>query len=87
MRLHVRCGVMDRGKPHGIELGEPIDVPGFPDQWYRAGNYERLRWENRFWNCPKHGALQIHEADLLRRALNPRKPVLLATDPRKWNRP
>lgn len=87
MKLHVHCGVLYRGKPHGVEL-RTIDVPGFPgDEWYRGGNYERLRWEDRFYNCPKHGTLQIHEADLLHRALNPRKPVLLATDPRTWDRP
>jgi hypothetical protein len=43
-----------------------------------AGNLEALLWEERHYVCPKHGAMQVHEQDLLRLALNPSPPVIVA---------
>jgi hypothetical protein len=78
VKLPVRCGVLDGGKPCRAQLGK-IDRPGFPGpEWFRDGNYERLRWEERHYVCSKHGAVQVHEEDLLRRALNPSRRVILA---------
>lgn len=77
MKLTVLCGVKDESCRS--KLGA-INVPGFPGpEWYRDGNFERLRWDERHYVCPKHGALMIHEEGLLRRALNPGRPVIMAT--------
>jgi hypothetical protein len=79
VKITVRCGVSDRGKPCGRELGAKIQREGFPGpQWFRDGDYERLRWEERHRTCPKHGAVQVREEDLLRLALNPEPPVIMA---------
>jgi hypothetical protein len=52
-------------------VGTIIRGPG----WFRGVNdYDGLRWEERFYECRKHGALQVHDEDLLRRALNPERP-------------
>jgi hypothetical protein len=69
VKLPVRCGVLDGGKPCGRKLGtiERDTLPGLP-----------LRWEERHYVCPKHGAMQIHEQDLLHRTLNPSRRVLMA---------
>ena len=76
MRITVRCGVFDGGKPHGSELGTIIRGPG----WFRGANdYDGLRWEERFYECPKHGALQVHGENLLHAALNPDRHVIMAT--------
>jgi hypothetical protein len=58
------------------ELGT-IKRRGFPDLWFRDGDYG-LRWEERHYVCRKHGAMQIHEEDLLRRALNPSRRDIMA---------
>lgn len=82
MKLPVRCGVLDGGRRHMAPLGD-IDRPGFPGpKWYRNGDYQRLRGEERDYVCPKHGAVQIHEEDILHEALKPgpprRRHVILA---------
>ena len=70
MTITVRCGATDGGKPCGNNVGE-IERTGLPE------NYGLL-WEERHYTCPKHGALQVHEQDLLRLALNPLPPVIMA---------
>lgn len=76
MKITVRCGVLDRGKPHGREIGafsrEDLD--------FARGvfTFEMLRWEERHYTCPKHGAMQVHDEDLLRLALKPSPPVIMA---------
>jgi hypothetical protein len=72
--------VSDGGKPCGRKVGT-LDKSGFPDEWFRNGNYDRLTDEERHYHCPKHDALQIHEEDLLRRALNPGRRRLTAMPP------
>jgi hypothetical protein len=75
VKLTVVCGVKDGdGKTCARKL-DKIDLPGFPGPGsYRDGNYERLRWEERHHDCPNPGAVQIHEEDLLHRALlDPRR--------------
>jgi hypothetical protein len=37
-----------------------------------------LRWEERHYVCPKHGAVQVHEQDLLHAALNPSRRRIMA---------
>ena len=60
MKIDVRCGFGGR-KPCGNWVGE-IDREGFPGPlWFRGGNYDRLRWEERDYNCDKHGALQVYD--------------------------
>jgi hypothetical protein len=79
VKITVRCGVLDRGKPCGRKIGS-IERKGFPGpEWFRDGNYDRLAWEERHYDCPKHGAMQVHEADLLHLALKPRRRVIVAT--------
>jgi hypothetical protein len=74
VKITIRCGVSDGGKPCGRNLGA-IESEGFPGpEWFHGGNYDRLRWDERHYVCPRHGAVQIHEEDLLRRALNPARP-------------
>ena len=74
--------VPDGGRPHGRELGT-IERD---DPWWRGSNdFDRLRWEERFYTCPKHRELQIHDEDLLRLALNPRPPVIMASR-KAWDR-
>lgn len=69
MKIIVRCGAGDGGKPCGGKLGT-IELEGFPGpEWFRDGNYDRLAWEERHYVCPKHGAMQVHEAELLHLAL------------------
>jgi hypothetical protein len=77
VKITIRCGALDGGKPHGNEVGQ-IERDGFPDLWFRGGNYDGLRWEERHHTCPKHGELQIHDEDVLRLALNPSPPVIMA---------
>jgi hypothetical protein len=73
LKIDVRCGVFDGGKPCGNSVGT-IERDGFPGpQWFKGGNYESLRWEERHYACDKHGDLQIHDEDLLQLALKPRK--------------
>jgi hypothetical protein len=72
VKIDVRCG-FGGGKPCGNKVGT-IEREGFPGPlWFRGGNYERLRWEERDYTCDKHGALEVYEEDLLRLALKPRK--------------
>jgi hypothetical protein len=78
----------DGGRPCGRELGPQIDRRGFPGpEWFRDGNYDRLSWEERHRSCPKHGPMQIFDEDLLRRALNPEPPVIMARSPRQIGLP
>jgi hypothetical protein len=78
MKITIRCGVSDGGKPHGQKIGE-IDRPGFPGpRWFRGGDYDGLRLAERQHACPKHGAVYIHNEDLLRLALKPNPPVIMA---------
>jgi hypothetical protein len=77
VKITIRYGVFDGGKPCGREVGS-LDIPGFPGpEWFRGvGDYDRLQWDERHYVCPKHGALQIHEEDLLHKALNPGRPAV-----------
>ena len=79
MKITVRCGVSDGGKSCGNQVGT-IQRRGFPGpMWFRDGtDYDGLRWEERHYVCPKHGALQVHDEDLLHRALNPERRWILA---------
>jgi hypothetical protein len=56
MKLTVRCGVWDGGKPCRNEVGR-IERRGFPDLWFRGGNYEGLRWEERHY---EHRLASLH---------------------------
>lgn len=71
MKIDIRCGMSDGGGPHGKELG----AIQRQDLDFAAGRFtfQRLRWDERDYTCDKHGALQIHDEDLLRLALKPRK--------------
>jgi hypothetical protein len=78
VKITVRCGVSDGGRPCGRTLGA-IAREGFAGpEWFRGGDYDGLEWWERQYECPKHGTLQIHDEDLLRRALNPKRPVIMA---------
>ena len=79
MKIDVRCGVSDGGKPCRRKVGM-IERRGFPGPlWFRSGNdYDGLRWEERHYSCGKHGALQVHDEDLLHRALNPGRRWIVA---------
>ena len=77
MRITVLCGVADESCRRKLGTIQPEGFPG--PEWFRGGNYDRLRWDERHYVCPKHGALQIHEEGLLRRSLNPGRPVIMAT--------
>lgn len=90
MKLPVVCGIKDGGKTCFHELGE-IDLPGFPSSsWYEGGRFKRLRWDELDYDCPDHGALQIHAVDVLHEALRPgpprRRRVLLARRPVRVDR-
>ena len=64
MKIDVRCRVSDGGKPCRKNIGT-IEREGFPGPlWFRGGNYDVLRWEERHYVCPKHGAMQVHDEDL-----------------------
>jgi hypothetical protein len=86
VKLTVLCGVSDGGEPCRKEIGA-IWLEGFPDHWFRGGNFDPLSSEERHHRCPKHGAMQIHEEDLLRRALNPGRLVIMARSPRQMGLP
>jgi hypothetical protein len=65
-----------------------IEREGFPGpEWFRGGNYEGLRWEERHYTCPKHGPVQVHEADLLHAALNPSRRRIMARSVRRLGEP
>ena len=59
MKITIRCGVFDGGKPHGKELGaikrQDLDLAE------GRVTFDRLRWEERLYKCPDHGAMQIHD--------------------------
>jgi hypothetical protein len=76
VKITVRCGVFDRGKPHGREVGA---IPR-EDLDFAEGrvSFDRLRWKERHYKCDKHGDLQVHDEDLLRLALKPNPPVIMA---------
>ena len=60
------------------ELGE-IELRGFPGPlWFRDGNFDRLRDEERHYVCDKHGPVQVHEQDLLHAALKPKRRRIMA---------
>jgi hypothetical protein len=63
VKIAVRCPVFDGGKPHGRKLGTIVreTLPG-----------PRLRWDERYYRCDKQGAMQVHDEDMLRLALNSR---------------
>jgi hypothetical protein len=72
MKIDVRCG-FGVGKPCANWVGE-IEREGFPGPlWFRDGNYDRLRWDERDYVCDKHGMLEVYDEDLLRLSLKPRK--------------
>jgi hypothetical protein len=77
VKITVRCGAFDRGKPCGRKLSGTIERE---DLDYAKGvvTFDRLRWEERHYTCPKHGAMQVHDEDLLRLAMNPSRPVIMA---------
>jgi hypothetical protein len=65
-----------------------IEREGFPGPvWFRNGNYDRLRWEERHWVCPSHGPVQVHESDLLEAALKPSRHRIMAQSVRKLGDP
>lgn len=85
MKITIRCGAFDGGKPCGNRLGmierEDLDFArGFV-------TFDRLRWEERHYDCLKHGAMQIHDEDLLRLALNPSPPVIMARSVLRMGQP
>ena len=86
MKIDVRCGVLDGGKPCRKIIGT-IKRQGFPDPWFRNGNYDVLRWEERHYVCDKHGPMQVHDEDLLHRALNPSRRDIIARSVTKMGDP
>jgi hypothetical protein len=76
VKIDVRCGVSDGGKPCRNKLGaiEREDL----DFAHGVVTFDRLRWEERHYVCPKHGAMQVLDEDLLHRALNPSRRVIVA---------
>jgi hypothetical protein len=76
VKITVRCGVSDGGKPCRNNLG----AFARDDLDFDRGvvTFDRLREEERHYVCPKHGAMQVHDEDLLRLALNPSPPVVMA---------
>ena len=81
MRLDVRCGVLDGGKPCSNKVGaiKRRDL----DFAHGVVSFDPLRWEERFYSCPKHGALQIHDQNLSYRALNPSRRDIIARSVRR----
>jgi hypothetical protein len=75
VKITVRCGVFDGGKPCRRKLGTiERDTP-----WFRSGNdCDGLLWEERHYSGPKHGAMQVHDEDIVRRALNPSRRWIVA---------
>jgi hypothetical protein len=70
VKIDVRCGFGGK-KPCGNWVGEiPRD-----DLDFARGvvTFDRLRWDERNYTRPAHGALQVYDEDLLRLALRPRK--------------
>jgi hypothetical protein len=89
VKIPVRCGVFDGGRRCARPLGA-IERAGFPGpEWFRGGDYDRLEWSERHWICPKHGSVQIHEAELLHEAMKSgrRRRQIMATHPSTWDRP
>jgi hypothetical protein len=76
VKITVRCGVLDRGKPCGREVG----TIKRKDLDFAEGRFtfDELRWEERHSTCDKHGAMQVHDEDLSRLALKPSPPVIMA---------
>lgn len=85
MKITVRCGVLDGGKPCGNELGaitrEDLDFA------HGVFTFAPLRWEERHYVCDKHRGLQIHDQDLTHLALNPSPPVIMARSVRRMGEP
>ena len=76
MKITVRCGGLFDGRPCRHKVGTiPRDDLDFA---HGVVTFDRLRWEERHYVCPKHGAMQVHDEDLLRLALKPRKRVIRA---------
>lgn len=85
MKITVRCGVLDGGKPHGNDVGTILrdDL----DFAHGVVTFDRLREDERHHVCGKHGALQVHDEDLLHLALKPNPPVIMARSVRRIGEP
>jgi hypothetical protein len=85
VKITVRCEVLDGGKPCGNKVG----AIARDDLDFARGvvTFERLRWEERHYVCPDHGQLQVLDEDLLRRALNPSRPVIMARSVSRMDQP
>jgi hypothetical protein len=86
VKITVRCGVLNGGKPCGRRLEPQIERE---DLNFAKGivTFDPLRWQERFYDCPKHGAMQVHDEDLLRLALNPSPPVIMTRSVRRMGDP
>lgn len=73
MKIHVRCEVCR--KLLGAIPRDDLDFA------HGVVTFDRLRWEERFYTCPDHGPMQVHDEDLTRLALNPSRPVIMARAP------
>jgi len=85
VKITVRCGASNGGRPHGRKLGETKrhDL----DFAHGVVTFDRLRWEERHYECTDHGAMQVHDEDLLRLALKSNPPVLMARSVRRMGEP
>jgi len=84
VKIDVRCG-FGGGKPCGNKVGTiPRDDLDFANG---VVTFDRLRWEERHYSCPKHGALQVHDEDLLHPALNPGRRDIIARSVTKMSEP
>jgi hypothetical protein len=85
VKITVRCGVLDGGKPCGNDVGT---IPrGDLDFAHGVVTFDRLREEERHYVCDKHRDLQVHDQDLLRLALKPNPPVIMARSVRRMGEP
>jgi hypothetical protein len=75
VKITVRCGVKSCRKELGTFEREDLDFA------HGVFTFERLREEERHYECDKHGPMQILDEDLLRLALNPSPPVIMARSP------
>jgi hypothetical protein len=85
VKITVRCGAFDGGKPCGNKVG----AFARDDLDFARGvvTFDRLREGERYYDCPDHGKLQIHNEDVLRLALNPSPPVIMARSVLRMGQP
>jgi hypothetical protein len=85
VKITVRCEVFNGGKPCGNNVGT-IRRPDL-DFAHGVVTFDRLREEERHYVCPDHGPCQVTDEDLLRLALNPSRPVIMARSVSRMDQP